>query len=86
MSPLKNPHQIQVFNGVAQFYKCFIINFVTIMALITKLTRNRGVSKGLGVDQTKVYWNTTIDITKLIGGVSCSYRCIITNCKSYVVS
>jgi hypothetical protein len=23
MSPLKNPHQIQVFNGMAQFYKCY---------------------------------------------------------------
>jgi hypothetical protein len=30
------------------------------------------VSEGLGVDQTKVYWSTDIDITKLVGGVSCS--------------
>ncbi len=33
---------------------------------------DRGVSEGLGVDQTKVYWSTDIDITKLVGGVSCS--------------
>ncbi len=39
MPPLKNPHQIQVFNGMAHFYKCFIKNFVAIMAPITKLTR-----------------------------------------------
>jgi hypothetical protein len=29
--------------------------------------------EGLGVDQIEVYWNTNIDITKLVGGVSCSY-------------
>ncbi len=39
MPPLKNPQQIQVFNGMAQFYKCFIKNFVALMAPITKLTR-----------------------------------------------
>jgi len=44
------------------------------------------MSKGLGVDQTKVYQSTNIDITKLASRVSCSYRCIIINCKSYVVS
>ncbi len=39
MPPVKSPQQIQVFNGMAQFYKCSIKNFVTIMAPITKLTR-----------------------------------------------
>jgi hypothetical protein len=39
MPPPKNPQQIQVFNGMAQFYKCFMINFVVIMALIIKLIR-----------------------------------------------
>ncbi len=39
MPPPKNPQKIQVFNGMAQFYKCFIKNFVAIMAPITKLTR-----------------------------------------------
>ncbi len=34
-----NPQQIQVFNGMAQFYKCFIKNFAFIMAPITKLMR-----------------------------------------------
>ncbi len=34
-----NPQQIQVFNGMVQFYKCFIKNFAFIMALITKLMR-----------------------------------------------
>jgi hypothetical protein len=32
-----NLQQIQVFNGMAQFYKCFIKNFAFIMAPITKL-------------------------------------------------
>jgi hypothetical protein len=40
MPPPKNPQQIQVFNGMAQFYECYIKNFVAIMALIIKLTRN----------------------------------------------
>jgi hypothetical protein len=39
MPPPKNPQQIQVFNGMAQFYRYFIKNFVAIMALITKLTK-----------------------------------------------
>ncbi len=41
--------------------------------------------EGLKVDQTKVYESTDIDITKLAGGVSCLYRCIIISCRSYVV-
>jgi hypothetical protein len=39
MPPPKNPQQIQVFNGMAQFYICSIKNFATIMEPITKLTR-----------------------------------------------
>ncbi len=31
--------QIQVFNGMVQFYKCFIKNFASILAPITKLAR-----------------------------------------------
>jgi hypothetical protein len=42
--------------------------------------------KGLGIDQIEVYWNTDIDITKLAGGVSCSYGCIFVSCEGYVVS
>jgi hypothetical protein len=38
MPPPKNPQQIQVFNGMAYSYKCFIKNFIAIMAPITKLT------------------------------------------------
>jgi hypothetical protein len=39
MLPPKNPQQIQVFNGMAQFYKCFIKNFAVIMAPIIKPTK-----------------------------------------------
>jgi primosomal protein N' len=39
MPPPKNPQQIQVFNGMAQFYRCFIKKIVIIMAPITKLTK-----------------------------------------------
>ncbi len=34
-----NPQQIQVFNGMVQFYRCFIKNFTFIMAPITKLMK-----------------------------------------------
>jgi len=33
----KNPRDIQVFNGLAQFYRCFVKKFAFIMASITKL-------------------------------------------------
>jgi len=33
------PHGIQVFNGMAQFYRCFIKYFVSIMSPITKLLK-----------------------------------------------
>jgi len=33
-----NSLQIQVFNGMTQFYRCFIKNFATIMVPITKFT------------------------------------------------
>jgi hypothetical protein len=61
MPPPKNPQHIQVFNGMAQFYRCFIKTFVAIMAPIIKLTRktnfslDKRMSKGLGINQTKVY-------------------------------
>jgi hypothetical protein len=30
------PHEIQIFNGMTKFYKCFIKNFASIMSPITK--------------------------------------------------
>jgi hypothetical protein len=35
----KTPQEIHIFNGMAQFYKCFIKNFPFIMAPITELFR-----------------------------------------------
>jgi hypothetical protein len=57
--PPKNPRDIQIFNGMAQFYKSFFKNFVAIMA--PKMTRvtdfflDKRMSKALKIDQTKVY-------------------------------
>jgi hypothetical protein len=55
--PPKNPQQIQVFNGMAQFYKTFIKKFIVIMALkMTKKTKTflyRKMFKGLGIDKKK---------------------------------
>jgi hypothetical protein len=39
MPPPVNPQHIPIFNGMAQFYRCFIKKIVAIMAPITKLTR-----------------------------------------------
>jgi len=39
MPPPKNPQHIQVFNGMALFYRCFIKKFAAIITPITKLTR-----------------------------------------------
>jgi hypothetical protein len=39
MSVLKTPQEIQVFNGMAEFYICFIRNFAFVMAPITKLLK-----------------------------------------------
>ncbi len=56
MPPPKNPQQIQIFNGMAQFYKCFIKKFIAIMAPITKNQKDINYSldkrmlKGLGID------------------------------------
>jgi hypothetical protein len=57
-----NPHHIHVFNGMAQFYKCFIKNFAFIMTPITKLMRKQnplfGPSnvKKLGIRSNKSTW------------------------------
>jgi hypothetical protein len=37
MPPPNNPLYIRVFNGMAQFYRCFIKNFVAIMAPTIKI-------------------------------------------------
>jgi hypothetical protein len=58
MPPTKNPQQIQVFNGMALFYRCFIKKIVAIMAPIIKLTKKTKTFlwtkecyiKGLGID------------------------------------
>jgi hypothetical protein len=39
MPPPKNPQHIQVFNGMAQFYRCFIQNFIIIMTPIINLNK-----------------------------------------------
>jgi hypothetical protein len=41
----KTSQEIQIFNGMAQFYRCFIKNFASIMAPITKLLREVEVFK-----------------------------------------
>ncbi len=62
------------------------------MVPITELTKktnfslDRRMLEGLGVDQIEVYWSIDVDITELVGGVSCSYKCIFVSYGNYVVS
>jgi len=93
MPPPKNPQQIQVFNGMAQFYRCFIKKIVIIMAPITKLTRKTYIflwttecQKAWELIKQKYIEATNIGITKLVGGVLCSYKCILVRCGGHVVS
>jgi hypothetical protein len=55
------------------------------LTIKTYFSLDKRMLEGLGVDQTKVYWNTDIDITKVASGVSCSYKCIFINYGSCVV-
>ncbi len=50
----KTPQEIQVCNGMAQFYKCFIGNFAFVMALITKLLKKIKVSKQ--ITECQIAW------------------------------
>jgi hypothetical protein len=78
-----NPQQIQIFNGMAKFYRCFIKNFVFIMAPFTKLMRktkpfylDHKVLKSLGLYQVKIHRSTNFDTSKLVVGISCAHKCI----------
>jgi len=48
----KTLQEIQVSNGMAQFYKCFIRNFAFVMAPITKLLRKSKVFEWTAKCQT----------------------------------
>ncbi len=43
MQVLITPQEIQIFNEMAQFYRCFIKNFALIMSPITKLLKKSKV-------------------------------------------
>ncbi len=78
-----NPQQIQVLNGMAQFYKCFIENFAFIMAPIIKLMKKTTIyldhimSRTLSSNQTKIYGSTNFDTSELVVGISSARKCII---------
>ncbi len=79
-----NPQHIHVFNGMAQFFRCFIKNFAFIMAPITNLMRkikpfylDHRMSKNLGSNQVELHGNTHYNTSKLAVGVSCGQICII---------
>jgi hypothetical protein len=77
-----NPQHIWVFNGMAQFCRCFIKNFTFIMAPITKLM-NFKVLWSVGTDKTKICKNTYSDISSLGCWISCAYKYFIASYKCY---
>jgi hypothetical protein len=74
-----NPQQIQVFNGMAQFYRCFIKNFVFYHGPNYKVDEedktfylDHIMSRSLGSYQAEIHRNTNFDTFKLTVGVSCA--------------
>ncbi len=59
---LKTPKGIHLFNGITQYCRCFIKDFVVIMAPITKLLQRQKLSSGqrnankLGKKSSNVTW------------------------------
>jgi hypothetical protein len=51
----RNPKQIQVFDGMAQFYRCFFKNFAFIMASIIELMRN--IEQFLWTLECQITWD-----------------------------
>jgi len=62
MPTLKTLKDIYVFNGITQYYRCFIKDFVVIMVPITKLLQRQKLSSGqqnankLGKKSSSVMW------------------------------
>jgi hypothetical protein len=62
MPTLKTLKDIHVFNGITQYYQCFIKDFVVIMVPITKLLQRQKLSSGqqnankLGKKSSSVMW------------------------------
>jgi hypothetical protein len=70
-----NPRQIQVFNGMALFYRCFIKKIAFIMAPITKLTKRTKPFiwtieyQEAWIGSNKLHGNINFDTSKLAIGV-----------------
>ncbi len=86
-----NPQQIQLFNGMVQFYICFIKNFSLIMAPITKLMRKTKpfiwtikCQETWGLYQVKVHGNIDFNTSKLAVGVSHAHKHIIVGSRCNV--
>ncbi len=77
------PQQIQVLNGMAQFYKCFIKLYLyhganhQVDEENGTLYLDHLVSKNLGLDKVEVHGSTNYNTSKLAIGVSCAHKCIV---------
>jgi hypothetical protein len=71
---------------MAQFYTSFIKKIVAIMA--PKMTRK--TKTYFWIEECLKVWELIniyiyIEASMLVGGVSCSYRCILVSCRGHVV-
>jgi hypothetical protein len=79
-----NPQQIHGFNGMVQFYKCFIKNFGFYHGTTHKVDEedktfylDHKVSRSLGSYQVEIHRSTNFDTSKVAIGISCAHKCII---------
>ncbi len=77
-----NPHDIQMFNGLAQFYQCYVKKISFIMAPITTFMQKlkefiwTRIAKKHGDHQMQVCGGSNFNCSHLGEGIPCSHRCL----------
>jgi len=93
MLALKMPKDVQVFNGMAQFYQCFMKNFCfhhgphheTLMPNVGVCVDYQ-MLRSVGGHKTKVFGCTDLSCIHMGHGISHAHKCIKYNSQGYVGS